>query len=481
MSSIEQDVYEMLVTYIVENQDKFYRLAFSYAHNQEDALDIVQNAVCKALENYQNLNNQRAIRTWMYRIVVNESLQLLKAREREVLSGEDQPEASYQEPGFEAPEEDLMAQLDRLEWTEQEVIRLRYFEELSLKEIAELHARVQQEIAKADARRAAEMGQKRSVQRQATVIGVGQKWSTPVTDSVRSQTASIEVEQLGRAGDANENLHVGNAGIESLDDHVQRKATVEEKILDISRKRSGWKRWTAAAAGLAVLFTLGLNTNQAFAQGMEQVPVLGVLAKVLTIRSYEVQQDDLAISVEIPSVETIAADTDSVTGQVNEDIYTFCEAYAAEAQQRAEEYKEAFLATGGTQEEWAAHDIRIQVSYDILTQTEDYLSLVVSGTESWTSAYSELRYYTLDMHTGKWIALEDVLGADYAALATEQVRQQAEALAAETGVAYDLEQWQGVTADTSFYMNADGNPVVVLEKYEIAPGAEGRLEFEITQ
>ena len=31
-----------------------------------------------------------------------------------------------------------MAQLDRLEWTEQEVIRLRYFEELSLKEIAEI-------------------------------------------------------------------------------------------------------------------------------------------------------------------------------------------------------------------------------------------------------------------------------------------------------------------------------------------------------
>ena len=70
--------------------------------------------------------------------MVNESLQLLKAREREVLSGEDQPEASYQEPGFEAPEEDLMAQLDRLEWTEQEVIRLRYFEELSLKENAEI-------------------------------------------------------------------------------------------------------------------------------------------------------------------------------------------------------------------------------------------------------------------------------------------------------------------------------------------------------
>ena len=60
---------------------------------------------------------------------------------------------------------------------------------------AELHARVQQEIAKADARRAAEMGQKRSAQRQATVIGVGQKWSTPVTDSVRSQAARLPKKQ----------------------------------------------------------------------------------------------------------------------------------------------------------------------------------------------------------------------------------------------------------------------------------------------
>ena len=140
MSFIEQDFYKTLVTYIVENQDRFYRLAFSYAHNQEDALDIVQNAVCKALENYQNLNNQQAIRTWMYRIVVNASLQLLKSRDREIPSDGEQPEAVYQEPGFAALEEDLMAQLDRLEWTEQEVIRLRYFEELPLKEIAEILA-----------------------------------------------------------------------------------------------------------------------------------------------------------------------------------------------------------------------------------------------------------------------------------------------------------------------------------------------------
>ena len=36
-----------------------------------------------------------------------------------------------------------------------------------------------------------------------------------------------------------------------------------------------------------------------------------------------------------------------------------------------------------------------------------------------------------------------------------------------------------VTADTPFYINEKGNPVVVFEKYEIAPGFMGRPEFEI--
>ena len=119
--------------------DEIYRFVYRQTGSREDAMDLTQSifiAVLRALPGYRA--ERASFRTWMYRIVVNESLQLLKAREREVLSGEDQPEASYQEPGFEAPEEDLMAQLDRLEWTEQEVIRLRYFEELSLKEIAEI-------------------------------------------------------------------------------------------------------------------------------------------------------------------------------------------------------------------------------------------------------------------------------------------------------------------------------------------------------
>ena len=42
---------------------------------------------------------------------------------------------------------------------------------------------------------------------------------------------------------------------------------------------------------------------------------------------------------------------------VDSDIYAFCEQYAKEAEGRAKEYRQAFLDTGGTQEEWAEHEI----------------------------------------------------------------------------------------------------------------------------
>ena len=135
---MKQDLYEKLVAYIIDNQNKFYRLSFSYLKNQEDALDAVQNAVCKALERYEDLRNEEAMKAWFYRIVLNESYSILKARKR-MIPTEDSGywESTYEEEGFE-PYDDLYEQLDQLEEEVQTIIKLRYFEELALKEIAHI-------------------------------------------------------------------------------------------------------------------------------------------------------------------------------------------------------------------------------------------------------------------------------------------------------------------------------------------------------
>jgi hypothetical protein len=43
------------------------------------------------------------------------------------------------------------------------------------------------------------------------------------------------------------------------------------------------------------------------------------------------------------------------------------------------------------------------------------------------------------------------------------------------------EEFIGVTESTPFYINADGNIVISYNKYDIAPGAMGIMEFEILE
>ena len=64
----------------------------------------------------------------------------------------------------------------------------------------------------------------------------------------------------------------------------------------------------AAAAAAVVLFTAALNTSVTFAHAAEEIPVIGMVAKVLTFRSYETKTEDYSIAVDIPSIEMISGD-----------------------------------------------------------------------------------------------------------------------------------------------------------------------------
>ena len=146
---------------------------------------------------------------------------------------------------------------------------------------------------------------------------------------------------------------------------VQKADSRRKKAAESSgRKRKGylrgWQKGIVAAAAAMAVFVTALNTSTVFAQNVGELPVIGAIAKVLTFRSYEMEtEDDLHISVDIPSIEMIAEGTGNLAESVNEEILEMCEQYADEAVERAKEYRQAFLDTGGTEEEWAAHDIQI--------------------------------------------------------------------------------------------------------------------------
>ena len=136
---MKQDQYSKIVSYITENQKMFYRLAYSYVQDRDAALDVVQNAACQALEKCWGVKNPSALKTWYYKIVVNEALQYLRKNRREISTQpEDMREEAYLEEGYDRADEDarVFAQVLKLPPDMKTVVLLRFYEQLSLAEIA---------------------------------------------------------------------------------------------------------------------------------------------------------------------------------------------------------------------------------------------------------------------------------------------------------------------------------------------------------
>lgn len=258
----------------------------------------------------------------------------------------------------------------------------------------------------------------------------------------------------------------------------------ERNVIPMKKQRIWMKRGLVAAAALTIAFTGALNTSTAFAETVSQLPVLGAVARVLTFTSYEKEVNDMKIAVTIPELDVISGDLQGMDQSINEEVQKLCQNYADEAVKRAEEYREAFLATGGTEEEWAAHNIEIKVWYEVLSQNQDFLSFSVQGSENWNSAGGQAKYYTIDLMNGKLVTLKDLLGDDYIGQANETILAQIPTKEQETGMEFFAAEEGGfstITEETPFYVNEAGNPVIVFEKYEIAPGAAGNVEFEIAR
>ena len=127
---------ETLIQYLVEDQARSYRLAYSILHDREEALDAVQTAVCRALERQDSLRDPGAVKTWFGRILTNVCRDALRRRGRVVPFPEDGEEPGREDP--EPPDESLARRVDALPAEVGTVIRLRFYEELTLKEIGEV-------------------------------------------------------------------------------------------------------------------------------------------------------------------------------------------------------------------------------------------------------------------------------------------------------------------------------------------------------
>ena len=243
------------------------------------------------------------------------------------------------------------------------------------------------------------------------------------------------------------------------------------------RMQRKWKRGAGAVAACLVLVVGTLNISPTVAAAAADVPVLGGLFQILTVRSYQDTNEDRTVEVEQPGLSGGA-----LAQQVSEEIQERVDAKIAEGEEIIAQYKEAFLATGGTEEQWAEKDNTVSVTYDIKSQTDTTVSFVVDSYVSIANAYQEQVYYNLDLAENREITLADLLGENWVEICNESIRtQMAESEDPSVFFTEDMGGFTTVDETASFYINEAGNPVVVFPQYTVAVGAMGNVEFEISK
>ena len=132
--SREQANEDIIEALLLENYDRYYRLAHSYVHNDDDAADIVQNSAYKAIKNCGSLKQNKFAATWLYRIVLNEIFTFCRQKKTEALDAvQNEPQAMDVYENI-----DLKRALETLPAEDKMIVELKYFEEMKLEEIASL-------------------------------------------------------------------------------------------------------------------------------------------------------------------------------------------------------------------------------------------------------------------------------------------------------------------------------------------------------
>lgn len=236
-------------------------------------------------------------------------------------------------------------------------------------------------------------------------------------------------------------------------------------------------RVAAAAVALFAPLVLLMNFSPSFVSAVEQIPILGQMFRIFDFREIHEETQYQYIDAVIPQ---ISYDGNSeMENRVNLEISHLIQEELNRSEQQAKEYYDAFVQTGGKPEEY--RPIVVTVDYEVKSIRDTTASFVITKWETLASAYNIQYFYNIDLETGDNLTLRDCLGPDYQKIVAESIQSQIDSWSDDMRsmlfLETDLENL--ITEKRNFYLDDEGRVVVVFDKYEIAAGAAGVLEFPI--
>ncbi len=262
-------------------------------------------------------------------------------------------------------------------------------------------------------------------------------------------------------------------------DFVVRKALKESEV-NRMRRKSHMNRIRIAAASVAAVFTVlivGANTSQVFAATLSKVPVVGSIVKVLTFREYAVNEGTFNADIKVPAIQ--GTENKTLENSLNEK-------YLEEGKNLYEQFNtdmEELKKNGG------GH-LGVDSGYEVKTDTDRILSIGRYTVNTVGSSSTTMKYDTIDKKNEVLITLPSLFKDDsYIDIISENIKKQmVEQNKADSdqyywveGIEQDntMELFDKIAKDQNFYINPEGKLVISFDKYEVAPGYMGVVEFII--
>lgn len=121
-----------------EYEQDLYRIVFVYVKNESDALDVVQETAYRSFKTIKNLKEPKYFKTWLIRIAINCSIDLLREQKKiahlALKLKENVMKDKAEDIALEVTLQELM---ELLHENEKSVVILRFYEGLTFKEISE--------------------------------------------------------------------------------------------------------------------------------------------------------------------------------------------------------------------------------------------------------------------------------------------------------------------------------------------------------
>jgi RNA polymerase sigma-70 factor (ECF subfamily) len=134
----DKDAYGLIVKRYMHSA---YYIALGFVHNQQDALDVSQEAFIKAFRKIKMFDTSLPFFPWFYRLMRNLCIDHLKRKRRMSEIPLEDTQVLDDERDDREMKEALWKGIEELPFDQREIIILRYFRQMSYEEIAELTAR----------------------------------------------------------------------------------------------------------------------------------------------------------------------------------------------------------------------------------------------------------------------------------------------------------------------------------------------------